>query len=56
MDIPEGFTETIMLPGMAPLFGLALSHEPPEVDAENGVDAPVIVRVNFCDGGVAPPL
>jgi hypothetical protein len=56
VDIPEGFTETITVPGMAPLPGLALSHEPPEVIAENDVDVPVIVRVSFCDGGVAPPL
>ena len=51
-----GFTETMTVPGAVPASGVSVSHGPPEVVAVNAGDPLVVLRANFCGGGMAPPV
>jgi len=33
-DMPDAFTETVIVPGVLPLVGLAVSQVPPEVETQ----------------------
>ena len=54
-DKPDGFTETVIVPGAVPEAGLSVSHEPPEADAVNVSEPLVVLSVNFCEGGIVVP-
>ena len=42
-------------PGVLPVLGVTLSHEPPEADAENDVTPGGSAIAIFCDAGIVPP-
>jgi len=50
-----GFTLTVTEPGVLPLPGVTLSHEPPEAAAENEAVPLASETVSFCDAGNEPP-
>ena len=50
-----GFTLTVIEPGVLPLPGVTLSHEPPEAEAENDAFPGGSVTETFCDAGIEPP-
>jgi len=54
-DMLAGFTDTMIVPGVVPVVGLAVSQGPPEVEAEYVSGPPVVVSITFCDGGIEPP-
>ena len=43
------------VPGVDPLVGVAVSHGPPEVEAEKVIGVPEAESISFCDGGMEPP-
>jgi hypothetical protein len=51
----DGFTLTMTEPGVVPLPGLALSHEPPEVVVENEAFELESETITRCAGGMEPP-
>jgi hypothetical protein len=54
--MPAGFTETVMMPGAVPDDGDSVSQGPPDDVAEYVSDPLLVLRVNFCDGGLLVPL
>ena len=55
-DMPDAFTETVIVPGVLPVVGLAVSQGPPEVDIEYETRPPEWVILRLCDPDVEPPL
>ena len=53
--MPEPFTETVIVPVVLPLVGLAMSQGPPEVETEYQTFALVPVTLRDCDPVVEPP-
>ncbi len=49
------FTETVIVPGVLPLVGLAVSQAPPEVETEYQTFPLVLVTLRLCDPVVEPP-
>ena len=56
VDIPYAFTETVTVPGVLPVVGLAVSQGPPEVDIEYETRPPEWVILRLCDPDVELPL
>ena len=54
--IPAGFAETMTVPGVVPLVGVAVSQEAFEDDAAYESGEPVAVIVSACARGIEPPF
>ena len=46
---PEAFTATLSDPGVEPLAGVTVSHEPPDAAAVNVKAAPVLDTASVCE-------